>query len=141
MNKEELKQIALTANIGKAFEVIEITEHKEHHFTIFIESLEGITIDDCAAVLRHIIQQLPQPNTLELTVSSAGIDKPLRAPIQFLKHIGKKVEIKTRDGKKHIGTLHEYTPTKTTIIQETKKEKIETVFLNEFIQSVKIIIF
>lgn len=141
MLKEKLIHIAQTVDIGKDFEIIEVLERNQKQFTIYIESLAGITIDDCTRVLKHVLQQMPEASDLELTVSSAGIDKPLRAPIQFQKHIGKKVEVKTRDGKKHIGILHEYTPLSTTIVVENKKEKREVVMLNEYIQQVKLIIF
>ncbi len=141
MLKEKLIHIAQTANIGKDFEIIEVAEKNQQQVTIYIESLAGITIDDCTKVLKHILQYMPEASDLELTVSSAGIDKPLRAPIQFQKHIGKKVEVKTRDGKKHIGILQEYTPLSTTIVVENKKEKREIVMLNEYIQQVKLVIF
>lgn len=141
MKKEELLNIAQSTKLNKEFEIIEIVEHKENHFTIYIESLSGITIDDCTSVLKQILQKLPEETNVEITVSSAGIDKPLRAPIQFIKHIGKKVEVKTRDGKKYTGILHQYTPKSTTIIVENKNEKREVVMLNEFIQQVKIVIF
>ena len=71
---------------------------------LFIDSSEGkgISFDDCAAVdhgLDPIFESpifeeiLPESFTLE--VSSPGLDRPLKKPSDFVKHAGKKVEVKT----------------------------------------------
>jgi len=128
--------------LNKDFEIIEIVEEKKGCYSIYIESLQGITIDDCAAVSRFIFAQLPEDTNIELTVSSAGIDKPLRAPIQFIKNKGKKVEVKTTDGRKLIGILNGYESDHICLVQEGKrKEQKEIVLENNIIKQVKIKLF
>ncbi len=132
--KEKIYQLALTAPLGKKFEIIELTETKELCFELYLESLEGITIDDCVKVSKHIMNNISEEENIELTVSSAGIDKPLRAPIQFIKNIGKKVEVKTNEGKKITGTLSEYSPEQ---IKLTTTQKKETQTINIPFQNIK----
>lgn len=140
--KEKLKTIALETPLEKDFEIIEIIEDKKGCYSIYIESLQGITIDDCAVVSRFIFSQLPEDTNIELTVSSAGIDKPLRAPIQFIKNKGKKVEVKTTDGRKLIGILKGYEPDHLCLVQEAKrKEQIEIILENKIIKQVKVKLF
>jgi len=140
--KEKLLNIAFKTPLKKSFEIIEITEAQGNSYCIYIESLEGITIDDCAFMSKYIFEQLPKDTNIELTVSSAGIDKPLRAPIQFIKNIGQKVEIKTSDGKKHTGILKNYTPEQITIeLNENKKTTKELIIENNIIKQVKVKLF
>ncbi|MGQ9847950.1 MAG: ribosome maturation factor RimP [Bacteroidales bacterium] len=140
--KEKLIKIALGAPLKKTFEIIEVVESKDNSYTIYIESLDGISIDDCATMSRYIFEQLPQETNIELTVSSAGIDKPLRAPIQFLKNIGRKVEVKTNDGKKHTGTLVKYTKENITLHVESKNKTTKELILEQsIIKQVKVKLF
>lgn len=140
--KEKLLKIASEAPLKKTFEIIDIVESKNNSFTIYIESIEGIFIDDCAMMSKYISEQLPQETNIELTVSSAGIDKPLRAPIQFLKNIGRKVEVKTNDGKKHTGTLVKYTKENITLHMEGKNKTIKELILEQnIIKQVKVKLF
>lgn len=140
--KEKLEVIASRAPLNKNFEVIEIIEDKKDCYTIYLESLEGITIDDCATVSQFIFSQLPEDTNIELTVSSAGIDKPLRSPIQFVKNKGKRVEVKTIDGRKFIGILNDYNSNYLYLIQKIKgKEQKEIVLEKNIIKQVKIKLF
>jgi len=140
--KEKLLKIASEAPLKKKFEIIEITESKGNGYTIYIESLEGILIDDCAAMSKYIFEQLPEDTNIELTVSSAGIDKPLRAPIQFQKNIGRKIEVKTTDGKKHIGTLTNYNKESLTLQIEGKNKTTKELVLDQnIIKQVKVKLF
>lgn len=140
--KEKLLKIASEAPLKKTFEIIEIVESKDNSYTIYIESLEGILIDDCATMSKYIFEQLTEEINIELTVSSAGIDKPLRAPIQFLKNIGRKVEVKTNNGKKHIGTLVKYTSENITLHMEDKNKTIKELILEQnIIKQVKVKLF
>lgn len=140
--KEKLFKIALGAPLSKTFEIIEIVELKDNCYTIYIESLDGVSIDDCATMSKYIFEQLPEETNIELTVSSAGIDKPLRAPIQFIKNTGRKVEVKTKDGKKHIGTLVKYAEENITLHIESKNKTIKELVLEQnIIKQVKVKLF
>ncbi len=71
---------------------------------LFIESQAGkaISFDDCVAV-DHGLDALFEgaefesvlPDTFTLEVSSPGLDRPLKKPSDFLKHVGQRAQIKT----------------------------------------------
>ncbi len=67
---------------------------------LFIDKVGGITLDDCASVSRQLGDQLEVedliPFRYTLEVSSPGLDRPLKKDQDFLRHIGKQVQVITR---------------------------------------------
>ncbi len=67
---------------------------------IYIDSEEGITIDDCERVSRQVsaILDVEDPITGEYTleVSSPGVDRPLFTEQQFAAYLGEMVSVRTR---------------------------------------------
>jgi ribosome maturation factor RimP len=76
---------------------------------ILIDGDNGLGITDCVDVSRHVGYHLEEENVVDeaynLEVSSPGIDTPLTLPRQYVKNIGRQVEIKTTDGLKREGKL------------------------------------
>lgn len=138
---EKIKNIILQAPLNKEFEVIEIEQEQNGNITIYIDSLSGISIDDCVIVSKYIQKNIPETENINLTVSSGGIDKPLRAPIQFLKNIGKEVIVKLTNGKKITGTLIAYNNKLLTLSVKEKKQTIEKQIQHSDIQQVKVKLF
>ncbi len=69
---------------------------------VFIDAEAGITTDLCADVSREISAAIDQGNLLpgpyRLDVSSPGIERPLRFPWQYRKHLGRRVHVRFREG-------------------------------------------
>ena len=66
----------------------------------------GVTVTDCVSVSRNVEHNLDRDEQdFELHVSSAGLDKPLRHINQYIKNIGRRVEIAMRDGRKLEGEI------------------------------------
>ena len=67
---------------------------------LFIDKPGGITLDDCASVSRQFGDQLEVedliPFRYTLEVSSPGLDRPLKKDQDFLRHIGKQIQVVTR---------------------------------------------
>jgi ribosome maturation factor RimP len=67
---------------------------------IYIESENGIDVDDCAKVSRQVgsVFDVEDPVAGEYTleVSSPGMDRPLYTKEQFEKYIGEKVSVRLR---------------------------------------------
>ena len=67
---------------------------------LFIDKTGGITLDDCASVSRQFGDQLEVedliPFRYTLEVSSPGLDRPLKKDQDFLRHIGKQIQVTTR---------------------------------------------
>ncbi|MBR3648344.1 MAG: ribosome assembly cofactor RimP [Paludibacteraceae bacterium] len=71
-----------------------------------IDSYKGVDVDFCAALSRHIQEQLDRDEEdYELEVGSVSITDPFRTKMQYEKNVGHDVEILTRDGRKLHGVL------------------------------------
>ncbi len=92
---------------------------------VFVDSFDGITIERCVQISRHIEGNLDrEAEDFELQVSSAGLSEPFRVKEQYYKNTGRNIEILTDAGEKHTGLLKLATPDY--IIFETEsKEKVE----------------
>ncbi len=65
---------------------------------IYIDSEEGITLDDCSKVSRQISAMLdvedPIQGSYTLEVSSPGLDRPLFEIAHYQKYVGSRVKIR-----------------------------------------------
>ncbi|KAA3596248.1 MAG: hypothetical protein DWQ06_15345 [Calditrichaeota bacterium] len=69
---------------------------------IFIDSVKGVTIDDCAKIARKLSAFIDEnenlvPQGFKFEVSSPGIEYPLSLPFQFEKNIGRNVSLKFKE--------------------------------------------
>ena len=101
---------------------------------IHVDGDEGISIQDCAAISRHVGFQLEEENTIEkaynLEVSSPGVGEPLLLNRQYHKNIGRDLSVKLADGKVKEGKLLSVNDAEITI-EEKVKEKCKKVQLIE----------
>ena len=101
---------------------------------IHVDGDEGISIQDCAAISRHVGFHLEEENTIEkaynLEVSSPGVGEPLLLTRQYHKNIGRDLSVKLADGKVKEGKLLAVNDTAITI-EEKVKEKGKKVQLVE----------
>ncbi len=76
-------------------------EGKDYYLRIFIDSPNGISIDDCENVNNSIDEILDKSDLIKeqyfLEVSSTGLEKNLRKDIHFISNIGKEIEVKLFD--------------------------------------------
>lgn len=116
--------------------IVNITMLKSGILSILLDGDNGISIDDCVAVSRHVGFHLEEENVIEnayrLEVSSPGIDSPLTMQRQYDKNIGRDVRIKLVNGDKKEGKLIAATATEVTI-EEKVKEKGKKAELKEAI--------
>ncbi|MEI5984209.1 MULTISPECIES: ribosome assembly cofactor RimP [Sphingobacterium] len=93
---------------------------------ILLDGDQGISIDDCVKVSRHVGFHLEEENVIEtayrLEVSSPGIDSPLELPRQYQKNVGRNVKVKLADGNKREGKLVSVSDS-AIVIEEKVKEK------------------
>lgn len=74
------------------------------------DTLKGITIDECAALHRHLEKELDRNiEDFELQVSSPGLDMPFGVIEQYYKNEGKRVEVADNDGTRFTGILKNVT--------------------------------
>ncbi len=108
------------------FELCDVEFLKEYGdwvLTLFIDRPEGVSLDDCERVSRAVDPILDETDPIEqayyLSVSSLGLDRPLKKDADFQRSLGKRVEIKLfapKDGKKEFaGKLTEFDETSITL--------------------------
>lgn len=93
---------------------------------ILVDGDQGISIDDCVKISRHVGFHLEEEevfdNAYRLEVSSPGVDKPLKLLRQFIKNIGRNVRVLLNDGKTMEGKLLDANE-ENIYIEYKKKEK------------------
>jgi len=99
--QDKLTQMLKPAVEGVGYELVGI-EHlpmgKSTVLRIYIDSPDGITVNDCSRVSHQVSGVLdveePIKGQFTLEVSSPGIDRPLFSLEQFAQFIGSKVKLK-----------------------------------------------
>lgn len=106
-----------------------------NRLAVFIDKPQGITIEECSALSRHLISELEPGGFLEkheVEVSSPGMDSPLVVPRQYLRRIGNELRVVSREGRELKGVLTEadeegISLRETRSRKENKKKIIEEV--------------
>jgi ribosome maturation factor RimP len=95
---------------GTGIFLVAVRVSSANKITVLSDTMKGITIDECAAIHRHLEKSLDRnAEDFELQVSSPGLDMPFGVIEQYYKNEGKKVEVVTSDGEKFSGTLKNVT--------------------------------
>jgi ribosome maturation factor RimP len=95
---------------GTGLFLVTIKISNANRIIVLADKNEGITIDECAAIHRHIENGLDRDKEdFELQVSSPGLDMPFGVIEQYFKNEGKKVEVVDNEGSKYTGKLKNIT--------------------------------
>ena len=86
---------------GLGFELYDLEFKKEYgnwELLLYIDRPGGVDLDDCERVSRSVEPVLDEADPIEqayyLTVSSVGIDRPLKLPKDFERNLGKLIDVK-----------------------------------------------
>ena len=114
------------AELDNGLFLVDLTISKTNQINIEIDKhVGGVSVKDCMAVSRNVEHNLDREEAdFELHVSSAGIDRPLRVLAQYVKNIGRSVELLMNDGTELEGVLKAATETEIEI-ETSRIEKIE----------------
>lgn len=106
IDKELIKGIAEPFFETNTMFLVDVLVRPGNLIVIEVDSDEGVSIDDCIALSRHIESQLDREiEDFELEVGSAGVTSPLKIPRQYKKNEGNEVEVLTLKGQKLSGVL------------------------------------
>ncbi|MDY0906007.1 ribosome assembly cofactor RimP [Pedobacter sp. CFBP9032] len=131
--------------------LVEVKMLPNHKLIIHVDGDEGISIQDCVAISRHVGFHLEEENVIEqaynLEVSSPGVGEPLKLNRQYVKNIGRTLSVKFKDGLKKEGKLLTVTDDNL-VLEESVKEKgkkavnVETtVLFNDILETSVLISF
>ncbi|WP_113651210.1 ribosome assembly cofactor RimP [Pedobacter namyangjuensis] len=106
--------------------LVEVKMLPNNKLIIHVDGDQGISIQDCVAISRHVGFHLEEENTIEkaynLEVSSPGVGEALKLNRQYHKNIGRELSVKLNDGEKKEGKLLSVTD-EAIVIEEKVKEK------------------
>jgi ribosome maturation factor RimP len=95
---------------GTGLFIVAVKVSSANRITVLADKNEGITIDECAAIHRHIEMNLDrETEDFELQVSSPGLDLPFGVIEQYFKNVGRKVEVIDNEDTKLTGILKNVT--------------------------------
>ena len=127
--------------------LVDLHISRNNRINISIDGDNGITIDDCIELSRHVEGHLNRDvEDFELNVASAGLDCPLKMVRQYKKNVGRSLKVETADGNTRQGELLEATDEKIVLkldlTKKQKKEGVSDVFecLYKDIKTAKIVI-
>ena len=105
------------------FFLVNVSIRPGNNIKVFIDADQGVSIDELAQCNRSLYKYIEESNLFpngdfSLEVSSPGLDEPLKLHRQYLKNIGRNVEVIRRDGIKTEGRLLTVTEHEITIEEE-----------------------
>lgn len=104
--------------------LVDLTIDKDNHITVEIDSDNVVDIDECVALTKEIEAAFNRDDEdYELEVGSAGITSPFKVRRQFLKNVGREVEVLTKEGKKMSGILKDAGDEAFTVIMKEKVKR------------------
>ena len=91
---------------GLGYELVDLEWFGRGKLRVMIDKPDGINVDDCAAVSRHLTLFFAAEGVDydRLEVSSPGMDRPLRKAADFVRFLGERAELKLKapiDGQKN----------------------------------------
>ena len=135
---EQVAQLVKDPVEAMGFELYDVEYQKEQGnwvLTLYIDKEGGVSIDDCESVSRAIEPVLdekdPIADSYYLSVSSIGLDRPLKIEKDFVRNLNKKITVRLyapiEKKKEFSGILTAYDETSLTI----QSEKGERSFLRK----------
>lgn len=120
----------VVTGLGYEFWGCELLSSGHSKLRIYIDSEEGIDVEDCATVSRQVSAVLdvedPIPGEYVLEVSSPGIDRPLFYIEQYQRYIGENIKLRLKmplAGRRNFaGQLKAVADHRITMILEDKNE-------------------
>ncbi len=113
--------------------LVEIKVKPTNNIKVFIDGDRGVGIDDLVRYNRALYKQLEEEavfpdGNFSLEVSSPGLDEPLKMHRQYVKNIGRYVQVEIKDEQIVAGKLEEVSEVNI-VIEETKGKgkKMEVV--------------
>lgn len=124
ITKEIIEDLVNQQLAGTDRFLVDISVQPGNKIFVYIDSERNINVADCLELNRSLETVLDRDTEdFDLTVSSYGIDRPLRNYRQYLKNVGREMEIIQQDGTKLAGVLVKADQEKIEIEHPVKKKK------------------
>jgi ribosome maturation factor RimP len=151
MNSEN-QVIAVEKRLGElltelpGYFLVEISVKPTNNIKVFVDADQGAAIDQLSRINRALYKWVEEnlfPNgDFSIEVSSPGLEEPLKLNRQYLKNVGRMVEIVLKNGLKKEGKLISVSENEIVIEEEIgkgkKKEVVQHIILKEEIKTTKV---
>ncbi|WP_297449234.1 ribosome assembly cofactor RimP [uncultured Alistipes sp.] len=136
IDTEQITKIVEERLEGTDLFLVSVQRSPSDELEIVVDSDTTVGLDACVELSRAVSEALEAGGEdVELTVSSAGVGRPLTLPRQFRKTVGRKVDVVTSDGGKLTAELADYSEPDGTLVlryeekvlPEGKKRKVLVV--------------
>ena len=105
ITKEKI-QILVEEVLSDELFIVDITVGDGNFISVSVDSNTGISVGECVQISRHIESSLDREvEDFSLEVTSPGLSLPFKVLRQYLKNIGREVEVVTTTGEKQKGIL------------------------------------
>lgn len=122
IDKEIVKKLVEEKLDDKMF-IVEITVNERNIINVFVDSYDGLTIDQCVNISRHVEHSFDrEEEDFELQVSSPGLSEKFKVKEQYYKYIGRTIDVDTISDLKLEGTI--LSATNEGIILETSDREV-----------------
>ena len=126
--------------------LVETSVKPTNNIKVFVDADQGAAIDQLSKINRALYKWVEEnlfPNgDFSIEVSSPGLDEALKLDRQYLKNIGRMVDIVLKNGLKKEGKLISVSENEIVIEEEhgkrKKKEVIQHIILKEEIKTTKV---
>ena len=130
----EERVLALIADNPSLF-LVEIWIKPTNNIKIYIDGNQGVTVETLVSLNRKLYHQLEEEGVypdgnFSLELSSPGLDEPLKLHRQYLKNIGRFVEVLTNEGVKIEGKMNAATDENIEVEETKGKGKKQEVILH-----------
>lgn len=123
IKKQQIIDLIEEHFLGSDKFIVDVKVLAGNKIEVYVDAPNHILIADCVALSRHIEGNLDrEKDDFELQVSSPGATQPFKVIQQYKKYINSKVDVTTKDGKKHQGIILSANDDEF-VIEETRKEK------------------
>ena len=108
IDKVKIGEIVAEVLGDGALFLVDVKVSRDNRIEVLIDGDEGVKIQDCIDLSRKVESQLDrEEEDFELSVLSCGLCEPLKLKRQYVKNIGKKVELVLLSGEVIEGVLKE----------------------------------
>lgn len=126
--------------------LVEVSIKPTNNIKVYVDADQGAAIDQLSKINRALYKWIEEnlfPNgDFSIEVSSPGLDEPLKLERQYLKNIGRFVEVLLKNGIKKEGRLLNVSENEIVVEEQKgqgkKKELVEHLILKSDIKSTKI---
>ena len=124
IDKKKVEKLVVE-KLEKNMFLVNVSVSKSNSINIFVDGFDGITIDRCVEISRHVEHELDRDaEDFELQVSSPGLTESFVIKEQYLKNIGRDIDVVKNTGDILTGELKEANNENITL-ETRRREKVK----------------